>query len=135
MKKTADQIISDIKNLLVDEYSTPCSVTAKVSDSVEFIGDLMKQHGVRHIPIFKDGQLAGMVSDRDVRNLKDSQVGAGEIMSKDVYEVTSGTLLREVVFEMSSKKIGSTIVKDNESGEYSIFTSVDALNALNEILQ
>jgi predicted transcriptional regulator len=133
MKKTAEEILSNIKNLPVDEYATPCSVTADVSDSVQGLIQLMKDKGVRHIPIFKKGELAGMVSDRDVQNLHDSELGAGEIMSKDVYEVVSGTLLREVVFEMSSKKIGSVIV--NCDGECSIFTSVDALNALNEILQ
>lgn len=135
MKKTAEEILSNIKELPVDEYSTPISITGELNESARDLIVKMDDGGVRHIPIFKDGALQGMVSDRDVRNLADEEVTAEVLMSKDVYEVAAGTLLREVVFEMSSKKIGSVIVKDSTTNEYSIFTSVDALNALNEILQ
>ncbi len=135
MKKTAEEILKSIKDLPVDEYATPISITGELNETARDLIIKMDEGEVRHIPIFKDGTLMGMVSDRDVRNLGDEEVTAEILMSKDVYEVASGTLLREVVFEMSSKKIGSVIVKDAETNEYSIFTSVDALNALNEILQ
>ena len=132
--KTAQEILSSIKELPVDEYATPISITGALSDSARDLIVKMDDGGVRHVPIFKDGELQGMVSDRDVRNLADEDITAEILMSKEVYEVETGTLLREVVFEMSSKKIGSVIVKDSQNDEYSIFTSVDALNALNEIL-
>lgn len=135
MKKSAEEILNSIKELPVDEYATPISITGELSESARDLIVKMDDGEVRHIPIFDGGSLKGMVSDRDVRNLADEEVTAEVLMSKDVYEVAAGTLLREVVFEMSSKKIGSVIVKDSTNNEYSIFTSVDALNALNEILQ
>jgi acetoin utilization protein AcuB len=135
MKKSAEEILKNIKELPVDEYSTPISITGELNESARDLIIKMDDGGVRHVPIFKEGTLIGMVSDRDVRNLANEEVTAEILMSKDVYEVASGTLLREVVFEMSSKKIGSVIIKDSQNDEYSIFTSVDALNALNEILQ
>lgn len=135
MSKSAEEILANIKELPVDEYATPISITAQLSDTARDLIIKMDDGGVRHIPIFDGEILKGMVSDRDVRNLADEGISAEVLMSKDVYEVNSGTLLREVVFEMSSKKIGSCLVKDTENNEWSIFTSVDALNALNEILQ
>lgn len=134
MKESARDILNNMKELIVDEYSTPLSSFGKPSDSARELIIKMGSSEVRHLPIFDNGELKGMVSDRDVRNLSDEHILAEVLMSSDIYEVSSGTLLREVVFEMSSKKIGSCLVKDQDSGEYSIFTSVDALNALNELL-
>jgi CBS domain-containing protein len=133
MSKSPEQILKDIKDLPVDEYSTPVYVTAQVSETAAQLLEKMEKEGIRHLPIFDREELRGMVSDRDLRNLKDSSIGAGELMSKDIFEVPTGTLLRDVVFDMSSKKVGSALVKEAEG--YSIFTTVDALNALNEILQ
>lgn len=133
MSKTPEQILKDIKELPVDEYSTPVYVTAEVSNTAAELIEKMEKEGVRHLPIFDGETLRGIVSNRDLKNLKDSTIGAGELMSKDVFEVPTGTLLREVVFEMSSKKVGSALIKEEDG--YSIFTTVDALNALNEILQ
>ncbi len=133
--KNAEQILSEIKELPVDEYATPCTVIAQNNQSVGELQALMNDNGVRHLPVFDNDKLVGMVTDRDVKNIKDDAYRAHHLMSEDVYEVVSGTLLRDVVFEMSTKKIGSALVKDQETGEYSIFTSVDGLNALNEILR
>ncbi len=133
--KTPEQTLKEIKELPVDEYATPCSVIAQKNEAVSELQAKMTENGVRHLPVFDGEKLIGMITDRDVRNIKDDSYCAHDLMSEDVYEVTSGTLLREVVFEMSSKKIGSALVKESQSGEYSIFTSVDGLNALNEILQ
>lgn len=135
MSKSAEEILNNIKELPVDEYATPVSVTAQMGESARDLIIKMQDAGIRHIPVFEGETLKGMVSDRDVRNLAVEEIRAEILMSKDVYEVASGTLLRDVVFEMSSKKIGSCLVKDEENNEWSIFTSVDALNALNEILQ
>jgi len=135
MSKSAEEILNGIKELSVDEYSTPVSITAQLGDSARDLIIKMGDAGVRHIPVFDGDSLSGMVSDRDVRNLVDEEIKAETLMSKDIYEVVSGTLLKEVVFEMSSKKIGSCLIKEPKTSEYSIFTSVDALNALNEILE
>ncbi len=133
--KTPEQILNDIKSLPVDEYATPCTVFADMNEGVSELQNKMKENGVRHLPVFEGDKLVGMITDRDVKNIKDDAYRAHHLMSEDVYEVASGTLLREVVFEMSSQKIGSALVREADTGEYSIFTSVDGLNALNEILQ
>lgn len=134
MMKTAQEKLVEIQNIIVDEFSTPCSITAHPETSLDEILSLMSENSVRHVPVVENGEPIGIVTDRDIRNVPvGSQITAKEAMSTSLYIVSSKSLLRDVVFEMSSRKIGSALVKD-EDNSLLIFTSIDALNALNEIL-
>ena len=55
-------------------------------------------------------------------------------MKKDPYCASPHARISEVAMEMSSNKYGSAIILDNEGG-IGIFTSIDALNALIEIVR
>ncbi len=125
-------------NLPVEEFTTPDPVTASEETTVEELSKLMTEHGVRHIPIVRNGQVTGLVSERDLKviaglNLKEkSLISAADVMARDPVTVNAQETLDEVAFQMSSHKIGSVIV--NEDGKLlGIFTSTDALNALIEI--
>lgn len=135
--KSPEETLQTIRNIAVDEYSTPCSITGASSETLRSIAEKMDKGEVRHVPIFEGKKLVGIITDRDIRNYQSSldSIKAQEVMSEDVYQVTSGTLLHDVVFSMSENKLGSAIVFDEENCDYSIFTSIDALNALNEILR
>lgn len=137
MKKSAEEVLTNIQNIAVDEYATPCSITGAPDENLQSIFDKMQDGGVRHVPIFDGPKLVGILTDRDLRNFQFAldSVLVEKVMAQDVYQVVSGSLLRDVVFEMSEKKLGSVIVYDSANEEYSIFTSIDALNALNEILR
>ncbi len=137
MKRSAEEILNSIQNIAVDEYATPCSIIGAPDESLQSIFDKMQEGGVRHVPIFDQSNLVGILTDRDLRNFQFAldSVTAEKVMAKDVYQVVTGTPLRDVVFDMSEKKLGSAIVFDSVNDEYSIFTSIDALNALNEILR
>ncbi|MDC1174519.1 CBS domain-containing protein [Bacteriovoracaceae bacterium] len=135
MKKSCEEKLNEILNIQVEEYSTPCSITASKSSTIDEVSALMKDNGVRHVPVVEDGTVLGIISERDITNIpKETNILASDLMSTSVYSVESHTLLKDVVFEMSSKKIGSAIIIDQSDKSFSIFTSVDALNALNEIL-
>lgn len=137
MKKSPEEVLESIKEISVDEYATPCSITGAPTESLLSIYEKMEQGGVRHVPIFQSDRLVGIITDRDLRNFSlclDS-IEVQKVMAQDVYQVVCGTPLRDVVFDMSERKLGSAIVYDQENCEYSIFTSIDALNALNEILR
>jgi acetoin utilization protein AcuB len=124
--------------LPVEEFTTPDPVAAPEDASVEELNQLMSEHGVRHIPIVKDGRVVGIVSQRDLKVVSglDMQeknlVCAGDIMARDPVSVSASTPLDEVAFEMSNRKIGSVIVNEGEE-LLGIFTVTDALNALIEI--
>ncbi len=127
------------QNPPVEEYTTPSPVTATEDQSIDELRQLMQSHGVRHLPVARDGTIVGVVSDRDLRVAEGLgaehriQVRAGDIMADELVTVTASTPLDEVAFIMSDRKIGSVIVNDENGEPLGIFTVTDALNALIEI--
>jgi acetoin utilization protein AcuB len=121
----------------VEEFTTPNPITATTHSKVEELVRVMKEHGIRHIPILQNEKVVGIVSERDLKviaglkMLEKSLLTAADIMSADPVTVDSSTLLDEVAFEMSEKKIGSVIVTENDVF-VGIFTVTDALNAFIE---
>jgi acetoin utilization protein AcuB len=128
-------------NVPVEAFTTPDPVMVPDTASIDDMLELMEQHGVRHLPIVRDGGVVGVVSDRDLRVARGlsaerrNQVMASDIMATDPISVLADTPLDEVAFDMSERKIGSVLVYE-EGGEYlGIFTVTDALNALIEIVR
>lgn len=125
-------------NVSVEEYTTPNPVTATDDAGVEELSRLMKEYGIRHLPIVHGAEVVGVVSERDLNVVaglelaEKSLVRAADIMSRDPVTVSSEASLDEVAFEMSKRKIGSVIVNEGDK-IYGIFTVTDALNALIEI--
>ena len=86
------------------------------------------------------GKITGMVSDRDIklalslRGVDSSTTKIEEIASSEVFIVKSDAKLDDVVKTMADKKVGSVLVVDNNK-LVGIFTTIDALMALHELLQ
>lgn len=101
---------------------------------------LMNVHGIRHLPVLRDGRLVGILSQRDlhlVETLKDvdpAEATVGEAMSTDVYTAGPRASLRRVAAVMAERKLGCTVVvsRDRVVG---MFTTVDALHALESLLR
>ena len=126
-----------IKNLTVDEFTTPCPKVVKPDTELNELERLMQEENFRHIPVQENDKLVGIISERDVFSsyrADNNTLLAKDIMQKDPYLVDSSTKLSEVAFDMSKNKYGSALVK-NSDGELGIFTSTDALNALVEVLR
>lgn len=125
----------------VEEFTTPDPIIAETGTSIDEVWRLMDRHGVRHLPVVRDDEVVGVVSDRDVRVVlglsaaEKLQVQAADVMSTDLVTVTNDTPLDEVAYLMSNKKVGSVLVKDQAGELVGIFTITDALNALIEIVR
>ncbi|TDJ07667.1 MAG: CBS domain-containing protein [Deltaproteobacteria bacterium] len=131
--------IDDLKNILVDEYATPCEISAPPETPLTSLVEKMTNEGVRHIPILKAGKAIGIISERDLKMFQNVE-WAGKLKAEDImvqypYTVVTGTPLDEVAYEMSRNKIGSALVIDLDEKVVAIFTVTDALNALIEILR
>ncbi|HOM14315.1 MAG TPA: CBS domain-containing protein, partial [Rubrivivax sp.] len=74
-------------HVAVEEYTTPNPVTAELDMPIGDVQQLMREHGVRHLPVVRDGRVLGVISDRDVRVVLGlstehrHQVRAGDIMA------------------------------------------------------
>ena len=123
----------------VEEFTSPNPITASESSSIEELRQIMDANGIRHIPIVNHEKVVGIISDRDLRvvaglKLADKKmITASDLMVRDPLTVSSEMPLDEVAFEMSTRKVGSVIVNDENDELLGIFTVTDALNALIEI--
>lgn len=126
-------------NIPVDEYSSPVSITATEEMDAISVLDLMSERGIRHVPVVKDGRPIGIISDRDLRLISTLEIKnpplVGDFMVKEPFCVQLGTSIDQVAFEMSTRKIGSALVVDQEGRLDGIFTSTDGLNALIEVVR
>ena len=102
---------------------------------------LMREHRIRHLPVLEAGKLVGIVSERDlhlVETLPDcnpAEVTVEEAMIPDVYAVMPEDPVDEVVQTMADRKYGATVVMNHHGGIDGIFTTVDALQVLVDVLR
>jgi len=107
--------------------------------TIDMAHKIMNENSIRHLPVMKAGQISGIVSDRDlklamsIRGVEASKTTVEEIASSEVFLVKPDSKLDDVSKMMAEKKIGSVLVVDNHR-LVGIFTTTDALKALNELL-
>jgi len=112
---------------------TPFPYSVEVDDPLLRARELMRQHEVRHLPVLRNHQLVGVLTDRDLRRAMDPDLGLPpkeELFVRDVYlpgpfVVDSACPLDEVLDHMASNHIGSALV--TKQGRLAgIFTATDA---------
>jgi acetoin utilization protein AcuB len=124
----------------IDRYMTPSPHSIGQEQTLAQAHRLMREHGIRHLPVLHGGELVGMLSDRDLhlietlRDVDAEKVIVEEAMSPIVYTVAPRAPLDEVVREMSAHKYGSAVVVDNAK-VVGVFTTVDALRAFADLLE
>jgi acetoin utilization protein AcuB len=123
----------------ISKYMTTLPHTIGAEQSLFKAEKMMGDLKVRHLPVLRAGNLVGILSDRDVklvesfRDVDPEKVTVEEAFTEDPFIVSPDASLAEVCAEMASKKYGCAIVCDNHK-LVGIFTWVDALNAMNELL-
>jgi len=102
---------------------------------------MMREHRIRHLPVLEGGALVGVVTERDlhlIETLPDAdpdEVAVEEAMSVDVYGVGPDDPVDAVVERMASRKLGSAVIVNRRGAVEGIFTTVDALQVLAEVLR
>lgn len=122
----------------VREYMTLAPVTIAANCPLTTIRAMMRDYGVRHLPVKRNGDIVGIVSDRSVKSALAAGRGtltAEDVMVTDPFWVTPDTELDLVVAEMAEEKYGSALVKDDWGNLLGIFTTIDACHALRQILE
>jgi len=137
---TSDAAARSMTLPAISHYMTAKPYTIDRLASLADAHRVMKEHDVRHLPVLDDGDLCGIVSERDL-HMVESLIGADPTstlvdtaMTDRPFIVTSDTLLDEVVEIMTDRKYGSVVVVGH-GGVEGIFTTVDACRALTQILR
>ncbi|MCC6277554.1 MAG: CBS domain-containing protein [Oligoflexia bacterium] len=110
-----------------------------IDQPIQKARDLMTEYKIRHLPVLKGGKIVGIITDRDIRlvmgfeGVDPEEMAVEEAYTPDPYIASPNSRLDEVASLMAEKKYGCALVADNGK-LVGIFTEVDALRALSELL-
>ena len=101
--------------------------------------DLMREHRIRHLPVLDGGKLVGVLTDRDIKVASSFEgsdtLRVDDVMMPDPYSVKPDAQLDEVVQEMAEHKYGCVVVRQENGKIVGIFTAVDAMRTLSDLLR
>ena len=131
--------------MVVDEVMSSDPFVVKVTDSVGAAIKKLIEADVRHLPVVSEGELVGMVSDRDLRSFTPVAMlelthprelearlaqPVSRVMTSDVISVNPETEIEEVIDLMIEHKIGAVPVVEADSSKLvGIVSYIDALRA------
>lgn len=123
----------------VGDHMTPTPVCIALEADLGAAVDLMREHGIRHLPVMDGAELAGVVTDRDLAMIESllpeewQQICVAEAMTPQPYAVTERAPLWEVAKHMAHEKIGCAVVTDAHGDVIGLFTTTDALRVLSDL--
>jgi acetoin utilization protein AcuB len=123
----------------VDRYMTREPYSVSSTDSLARVRQMMTSHAIRHLPVIDNGRLVGVISDRDVAMIEGIpgvdlvRIECARLMTPPL-SVWGETPLDEVSELMTSRKADCVVVQGGH-GVAGIFTAVDALSALTDLLR
>lgn len=121
---------------LLKTAMTPFPYAVELRDSIAEARALMQSHGVRHLPVTREHELVGILSERDLLTpaAEDGQVRVEDVYTAEPYITDLGEPLDNVLMTMAHRHIGCALVtrKGNLAG---IFTNTDACRSYAEHLR
>ena len=123
---------------LIRDFMTPVPETIAPDLTIAQAAERMFALGVRHLPVVKDGNLVGILSQRDIHLLQTvpgcdpATCPVSQAMIQTPFTCGPRAHLHAVAAEMAEHKFGSAVVvdRDHPSHVVGVFTTVDALRAL-----
>lgn len=115
---------------------TPFPHTIGFDQPTKIAIDMMRKHGVRHLPVQDGGKLVGVLSERDISfGLAINQsLTIEDVYTSEPYVVAPNVKLSEVADKMAKDRIGCAIVADNGK-IVGIFTATDACKILADLVK
>lgn len=121
---------------------TPFPYSVDVEAPLAEAHAFLRKRLIRHLPVTRNGELAGIITDRDIKLALGPDLGSPperELRVSDVYQpetyvVDAGEPLDDVAATMAERHVGSALV--TRAGKLvGIFTSTDACRALARVLR
>jgi acetoin utilization protein AcuB len=121
---------------------TPFPHHIDASASLAAALQMMEEHAIRHLPVFEDGDIIGIISERDLQRAHmpghplraETELLVGDLCTNQPYFVDISDPLDRVLDAMADKRIGSALVL-KEGDLVGVFTAVDAYRLLANTLR
>jgi CBS domain-containing protein len=102
--------------------------------------EIMRACNIRHLPVVNiKGEVIGMISERDIRLVnslpRNFVCTVDDVMTPSPYIVQKGAPLTQVILEMRVHKYGAAIVVDDIGQVCGVFTTIDALSVLSDLVR
>jgi acetoin utilization protein AcuB len=103
---------------------------------------IMEEHNIHHLPVFEQGDIVGVLSERDLERARipghplrdETELRVGDLCTRRPYFVDVSDPLDRVLDAMADKRIGSALVL-KEGDLVGVFTSIDAYRLLANTLR
>lgn len=133
--------------MFVSDWMTRKVFTIAPEESISGAIKLLKEKGIKHLPVVKNARLTGILSDRDIKEFSPSSATTldiyelhyllastkvNEVMKTKVYTTSADTPIEEAARIMYDHNIGSLPVIDR-SGLRGIISDKDIFRALVDI--
>jgi acetoin utilization protein AcuB len=123
--------------MLVRDIMTSPAVTIPAGTTLQDAYRLMREKGIRHLPVLEEDRLAGVITDRDLRlatsSLAPSPFPPGSavsmVMSQPALTTDASDPVEDAARTMRQRKIGCLPVVENDR-LVGIITGLDLLDAL-----
>ncbi len=123
----------------ISKYMHPTPYCVGQAEPLNTAHALMREHGIRHLPVLDAARLVGVVSERDLALLErfagvdPATFRIAKAMRTDPLTVPPDAPIDDVARQMAERKSGSAIVVDGDR-VVGVFTTTDALRALSHVL-
>ncbi|MDC0153267.1 CBS domain-containing protein [Nitrosopumilus sp.] len=124
----------DSSSILVQDIMTKAIISVNTQTTVFQVAKMMEQGGIGAVLVKKDGNLSGIVTDRDyatkiMANNLSSDTSVGKIMSSPLITINYDESISAAAERMTSKKIRKLAVT-NDGNIIGLITSTDLVTQL-----
>jgi len=131
--------------MLVKNWMSKKVITVDLNDSMQDAMKLLKEHGIRMLPVMKKDKLVGIVTDRDLKKASASdattleihellylltKIKVKDIMSKDLITVPPDYTAEETAQVLLKNKISGVPVVDDNGHVVGTITQTDLFRVL-----
>jgi len=131
--------------MLVQDWMTSKVITVDAGETLSEAINILKRNKIRRLPVLKDGQLVGIVSDRDIKEASPSKatsldiwelhylmskIKVKDIMTRKPITIHPHETIEKAAIIMHDKKIGGLPVVTEEGELTGILTEQDIFDAL-----
>lgn len=133
------------ETIVARDWMTSPAITVKPSARISDAHFIMKERGIRRLPVVENDRLVGIITIGDVREASPSdattlsiwelnylwaQLTVERVMTRDIVTVKADTPMLDVAQIMLDKKISGIPVVDNENHIVGIITESDVFRML-----